>query len=123
MNVFDQIDKIFATQDPSRPEWVDEILHELKEIKDEIKKQQAAPAYSSRYTSYNDDYFTFIKELRRKMRADIANNIYPDIMYEGKRYGIDFNGLLYDKEISTIIKTEEAKKIYRYLYAHKNKAV
>lgn len=124
MNVYDKIEQIFQQQDPSRPVWVDDVIKELKELKEKmdshlIIQNQQKKSYSK--TDYS--FFQFVNGLRRKMRADIGKNIYPEVMYAGGRYGINFNGLMYDKSTGAIIPAEQAKKIYRFLYEHQQKNV
>ncbi|MCD6653549.1 MAG: hypothetical protein LT067_02105 [Sulfurovum sp.] len=118
MNVFEKIENIFK-QEEQKSQCFEEILHELREIK-AILDAQPKPPMQKRH---DYDFYNFINEFRRSMRADIANNSYPEILYNGKRYGVNFNGFLYSKESSGIVGTAKAKEIYRYLYEHKHKAV
>lgn len=121
MTVYEKIEKIFQHQELDRPAWADEILQELRQIN---AKLDAKPLMHVQNHSYKqDDFYEFIKNFRIQMKADIVNNVYPEVEYNGKRYGINFNGLLYNKETTATISTAEAKIIYRFLYENKCKSV
>jgi len=115
MTIYDQVEKLLDSQS-DRPKWADEILYELKEIKTilkEIRKTRAKP--------YRDKaYFDFVDMLRKKMRADIANEKYPEIDYHGRKLGINFKGWIYDKETTKSLPAHEAFEVYRYLYARRD---
>ncbi len=116
MDIYEKIDTIFSGEAEERPQWASELLDELKEIK-ALLKEHKQPRLK-RVTSYNntEDLYAFIKEFRDKMKADTANNNYPTFNYRGKKLGVDFKGLLYDKETTRTLRREEAFKIYRYAY-------
>jgi hypothetical protein len=117
MNVYQQVEKLLNEQD-DRPLWADEILFELREIKDLLTKINR-DKNSNRAKS--SGYFAFVKKLRRELRADIQNNIYPEITYFHKKLGINFKGYLYDKQTQETLKKEEAFKVYEYLYKNQKK--
>lgn len=116
MDIYEKIDAIFAGEAEEKPPWAEEILDELREIKSLLKENQAPQKHS--VTSYENStgLYTFVKEFRRSMRADTLNNIYPTFVYKGKRLGVDFKGLLYDKESTRILPRAEAYKVYEYAY-------
>lgn len=114
MSVYDQIDAIFSREADDKPQWANEILKELKEIKTLLKEQKQ--------TYVDDEYYDFIKRFRREMRASIDDNLYPTFDYKGRRLGIDFKGLLYDKSTSRIIPKKEAFEIYRFAYEQQKQA-
>lgn len=113
MNVYNKIDAIFSGESEDKPAWANEILSELKEIKTLLKEQKTT------INKIDKNYYEFIKSFRRSMRADVANNIYPTFNYNGRRLGVDFKGLLYDKETKRTIPKHEAFEAYRYAYEHK----
>jgi hypothetical protein len=114
MTIYEQVDKML-NQDKERPLWADEILTELKEIKQLLKNS------SKREKKYPKDkaYFKFVNDLRDKLRASIADNRYPEIIYNGRALGINFKGWIYDKSDSKVLPAHEAFKVYRFLYENK----
>ena len=112
-NIFAQIDAIFQHETPSQqpPVWANEILQELREIKQLLQEQRQQS--NSRISK---DFYRFIQEFRRSMKADTQNNIYPTYHYENRKLGIDFKGWLYDKETTKYLTKEEAYKVYKHAY-------
>jgi uncharacterized coiled-coil DUF342 family protein len=117
MNVYQQVEKLLQEQD-DRPAWADEILFELKEIKDMLSKIDKT---SNQNRSKNSGYFSFVKKLRNELRADIQNGIYPEIDYFHKKLGINFKGHIYNKETNEVLKKEDAFKVYEFLYKNRKK--
>ncbi len=109
MTVYDQMEKLLSESD-TRPSWADEILFELREIK-HILKENRHPRHKN-----NRDYFRFVDRLRQEMRADIANDIYPEILYKGRTLGINLKGFIYDKTTAEDLPAHEAFEVYRFLY-------
>lgn len=116
MNVYDKIDTIFSQESSDMPEWASEILNELYEIKTLLKKEKQVKIY-------NSQYYDFIKEFRKSMQANIQNNYYPEIEHKGKKIGVNFKGLLYDKESSKLLSTSEAYEVYKKLYENSKNMV
>ncbi len=114
MNIYEKIDAIFSDDMQEKPVWADEILDELKEIKTLLQKQQKT------VRKIDKNYYEFVKIFRNSMKADVANNIYPTFYYKGKKLGVDFKGLLYDKDTQRPITKDEAFEAYRYAYEHKD---
>lgn len=119
MNIYDQIEQIFSNELVQKevPTWVNDILQELQEIKFLLKQINIEKSYKNQSNNLQD-YYSFVNNLRARMKADTFNNIYPYLVYEDKKYGINFEGLLYEKETNKRISSEEAFKIYKYLYEH-----
>ena len=100
-----------------RPVWVDELTHELKQIKSllqELSIQKSNTTTNSRVKSR--DYYRFVESLREKLKADISKEVYPELIYHHRHIGADHRGLLYDKSTSRIIPRVEAFEIYDYFY-------
>jgi len=114
MTVYEQIDAIFSGEAQDKPQWANEILSELKEIKNLLKEETKIPSKEKKL--YDSEYYNFVKEFRQKMKASTKDKIYPTFNYQGKKLGIDFKGLLYDKSTSKIIPKKEAFKIYKFAY-------
>jgi len=108
MNIYKQLDKLLEEESSDCQELMQQILKELKELKTLIKKQDKS------------DYYKFINRIRKELKADIKNNIYPEITYNNKTYGIDFNGFIYDKQTSKTLKPQDAYDIYKFLYRNRN---
>lgn len=129
MNVYEQIEVIFSGEAEEKPQWAGEILNELQEIKLLLKEQKEQLINKSHhsYTSYpqnrykpDNKYYDFVKKFRVLMKPDTVNNIYPTFEYIGRKLGIDYSGLLYDKKDSKTLSKKEAFQIYRYAYEHQN---
>ena len=115
MDIYEQIDTIFSGEAENKPQWANEILSELKEIKVLLKEQKQTTQ------KIDKNFYSFIKEFRVLMRADTTKNIYPTFNYDGRRFGVDFKGLLYDKENSKFLSTDEAYKVYKYAYNQRDR--
>ena len=109
-NIYKKIEAIFDDDIQEKPKWADEILDELKEIKTLLREQKSS------IHKIDKRFYSFIKSFRESMKADVANNIYPTFHYNGRKYGVDFKGLIYDKDNLKIIPKNEAYKIYKYAY-------
>jgi len=96
-DIFDKIEAIFSVEEDT-PKWANEILEELKEIKKDLKSQQ------TKINNIDKNYYEFIKYLRKRLRADVQNDYYPTLIYNNKRYGINFDGLIYDKQDLKVIR-------------------
>ena len=107
MNIYKQLDNLLQEDNNSCQEQIDQILKELKEIKLILKKQDKT------------DYYKFVNRIRKELKADINNNIYPEILYKNKRYGIDFKGFIYDKSTNIDLKPQDAYEIYKFLYKNR----
>ena len=108
MTIYDQVEKLLNTS-AERPNWVDEILYELREIKTVLKN-------NNRKQPRDKAYFEFVNNLRQKMRASIVDGIYPEIYYQDKVFGINFKGWIYDKESTKVLPALKAFEVYRFLY-------
>jgi len=113
-NIFDKIDSIFSGYSDDRPIWAQEILEELKEIKSLINSTNKT------VKKIDKNYYDFIKNFRKQMRADVNNDIYPKVRYQNRLLGVNFKGYLYDVESNTTLSREEAFSAYEYFYSNKN---
>jgi uncharacterized protein (DUF1697 family) len=118
MNVYDQVEKLLSKSDDT-PAWADAILFELREIKRLLEQRESRTTSSKKQNK--SDYFAFVKKLRQELRADILNDIYPEIHYQGKELGINFKGHIYDKATTQELPAHEAFGVYRFLYDNRNK--
>jgi len=117
MNIYDKIDVIFSGEAEDKPKWAEEILTELREIK--ILLQEQKREHNTKNT-ISPSFYAFIKEFRVSMKADTINGIYPTYIYNNTKLGVDFKGLLYDKDSSRILSKEEAYRVYKDAYMHQN---
>lgn len=116
MNIYEKIDVMFSGNAEDKPKWADEILGELKEIKQLLEEQRN----SKNTNKPSQNFYNFIKEFRISMRADTIQNIYPTFVYNNRMLGVDFKGLLYDKSTSRHLSKDEAYTVYRYAYDQQN---
>ena len=116
-SVYEKIDKIYSKESKggSEPSWVEEFRAELKEIKSLLKDLQNP----RRNRRKNQDYFNFVKELRRRLKADVESGVYPEVVYKGRRIGANNKGFLYDKATTKSLPANEAFALYEYFYAKK----
>lgn len=117
-NIHKKIEKLYKKSKDTEPSWVSEIKAELTEIKTLLKTTKSPKKYKKKRQAY----FDFINQLRKQLRADTVNNIYPEIHYKDRRIGANLEGFLYDKATSQILPSKEAFKIYEYLF-NKNKSI
>ena len=110
MNIYEKIDKIYSKKDDK--EVLEQILSELKEIKNLLKDLENP----RRNRKANRDYYKFVNEFRKKMKPDTTNNIYPEIIYQDRRIGVNFKGHLYDKDTTNTLPKIEAFALYEYFY-------
>jgi|GEM_PF-1859770 len=120
MNVLDQVEKLIDDQ-RQNPQWADAILFELREIKRLLQNMQPTSPTPQKTTTDKHAYFAFVNRLRKELRADIVNDIYPEINYQGKTLGVNFKGHLYDKATTEELPAHEAFSVYRFLYDNKEK--
>lgn len=123
MNIHDKIEKIFSQTRADAPEWAIELLQELKEIKQMLHAQTPQPNQAHYQPQNNSSFYDFVSDFRESMKADIINNIYPEVEYQNKKIGVNFKGLLYYKSDSSLLNRDEAFRVYRFLYESKSKAV
>ncbi|MEA1892886.1 MAG: hypothetical protein U9N33_09260 [Campylobacterota bacterium] len=119
MNIYEQIDVIFSGEAEDKPKWAEEILGELKEIKQLLKEQRNSEIHNSTNKA-SQKFYNFIKEFRISMRANTIKNIYPTFVYNNRKLGVDFKGLLYDKSTSRLLSRDEAYTVYKYAYNQQN---
>ena len=113
--IYEKIDAIFADELDAPPTWAKELLQEVQELKVLVKEERREKQKRDR------EFYGFLKEFRRSMRADVERNLYPKIIdYKGRKLGVNFDGLLYDVKSSNLLSTKEAFKVYGYLYKKKN---
>ncbi len=111
-NILSQVEKLLS-EDANRPEWADEILFELREIKKLLQSQ--SESVQSR-KERRKAFFAFINMLRKRMRADIINGTYPEIYYRGRTLGVNLKGYIYDKQTTADLSATEAYEVYRFLF-------
>ncbi len=118
-SIYNQIDNIFDNSQNSGDKiLLDDILNQLKEIK-ELLKTNNKPITPKE--SISEDFYQFIKDFRKSLKADINKDIYPEVEYKGRKFGVNNRGLLYDKDTTRFISKQEAFKIYRYFYKNREK--
>ena len=120
MNLYDKIEKLYQNEQKrySNPadntKWANEILYELKEIKQLLKEN------SKTTKKVDKNLMEFVNEFRAKMKPDIESGNYPEVNYMGKRLGVDNRGLLYDKDTLRLLSRSEAFKAYKYFFQKYN---
>ena len=121
MNLYDKIEKLYQNEqkrynNPANDaKWTNEILYELREIKQLLKKN------SKTTKKVDKNLMEFVNEFRAKMRPDVERGNYPEVNYKGKRLGIDNRGLLYNKDNLRLLSRSEAFETYKYFFQKYNK--
>ena len=120
MNIYDKIDAIFNANIDAKPPWVDELFNELQEIKVLLQEEKPLdmPYSKKQFERIDSRFYAFVQSFREEMKANTTYGTYPTFVYGNKRLGVDFKGLLYDKESSKVLSRQEAFKVYRYAYEH-----
>jgi len=114
-NIYRQIDAIFVNELEQPPIWAKELIDEIKTLKETITQHEKNSQKRGR------EFYRFIREFRKSMYADTEKKIYPKIIdYRGRKLGVNFDGLLYDISTSKVLNTQDAFKVYGYLYKKKN---
>ncbi len=116
VNVLDKIEEFYDNQE-AQPEWAAALQAELKEIK-LLLKNISNPRRDRRK---NRDYYQFVNLFRKKMCCDVVNNKYPEVVYRGRKIGVDHKGYLYNKETSNTLPSKEAFELYEYFYKRREK--
>lgn len=118
MNVLNQVEKLLDDRE-NNPKWAEDILFELREIKTLLKNLQ--PRTAKNREKEKHAYFAFVNRLRKELRADILNDIYPEIHYDNRELGINFKGHIYDKATTEELPAPEAFAVYRFLYENRDR--
>lgn len=114
MNLYDKIEALYqdngkkSTPPPS--DILREILGELKEIKTLLCSNY------EKTKKIDSSLMSFVAQFRKNLQPNIDKNIYPEVQYNGRILGVNFKGLLYDKNTLKLISREEAFEAYRYFY-------
>lgn len=114
MTVYDQVEKML-NQSEKRPQWADEMLFELREIKRLLQQNR------HKGKKHDKEYYRFVNRIRDELRADLARDIYPEIRYKGRMLGIDLKGYIYDKITTKNLPSHEAFAVYRFLYDNRER--
>jgi len=117
MSIYHQIDRLFQEEQEPKPRWAEEILKELAQLKRDLQKNKS---YVSDHSKKPEAYYAFVKMFRALMKADVEKGVYPTLFYEGEEFGIDYQGLLYNKQTQKILSREEAFALYEYAYKYKD---
>ena len=94
--------------------YIGEMTEEIRKLRAQVEESEKTVRESDKYRS--EDYFSFVMQLREKMRANVENNYYPKIRIDGMELGIDFKGLLYDRKTSKTLPRALAFEVYHKLY-------
>ena len=121
--IFEKIDKMFSAED-EKPKWAIEILDELKDIKELLQKNRINNIPANNNYSPKREFMEFINEFREDMKANVEKGIFPYIIYENRKIGVNFKGYLYDMSNGAkTLSANEAYKVYRYIYEKRPKKI
>ncbi len=120
MNLYEKIEKLYRESEkkaegegekesPAKSSC-EEIMEELKEIKEILLKNY------KKTKNLDISMRKFVSEFRERLKPDVENDHYPEVEYNGRRLGVNFKGLLYDKETLRLLSTSEAFEVYRHFY-------
>ncbi|MCD8477857.1 MAG: hypothetical protein LRY68_08150 [Sulfurospirillum sp.] len=89
------------------------MLEELRSIKEHLASQ----ASSAQPKKASPEFMNFVKQFRLLMMANTFENIYPEVIYEGRYVGVDYQGYLYDKKTQMRLNMNDASALYKMMYA------
>ena len=110
MDIYKQLDELLKEEAIECEQLIKEVIKEIKDLKKLLQQNKS---------SNNNNYYKFVNQLRKSLKADVKNKIYPEIIYKNKKYGIDFNGYIYDKTTTNTLKAHQAFEIYEFLYKNR----
>lgn len=114
-DLFDKINGLYAGDIyPEHPSWAAEIISELRKIRIILENNALHHQNNNRQ---DNGFREFVAQFRKDMQPNTNTNHYPEVMVDGRRIGVDFKGLLYDKKTSKLLSRQEAFRIYRLLYS------
>ena len=117
MTVYDKVEKLFEEKIDETPSWAEEIIKELKAIRQLLSKTDLLSNKTVKSTKKpGKDYFIFLRNFRKRMSPNPDKDIYPEIEYKGKILGVNNNGYLYDKKTLKTLPGYEAFEIFEYFY-------
>lgn len=105
-DIFKTIDNIFSQDIPNeqeKPAWANEILSELKEIKQYIKESK----------KYSKNTYKTLKDFIKDFNADFKDKSF---IYQGSEISANSKGYLYDISTNKNLPTIIAYDIYRKEY-------
>jgi len=88
------------------PPWAKKLLAEIAGLKKTVENMRKSQW----------DYFDFVNRFRKAMMPDPERNYFPEVVVNGRRIGVTFDGLLYDKKSGETISRMDAFEIYGILY-------
>lgn len=110
---------MFSGEAEDKPKWANDILEELKEIKELLKESKVNKPKN--IDESQNRYYLYVRKFRRDMAEDREKNILPTYYYKDKKLGVNANGLLYDKASTKILPRYEAFNVYKFAYQNQNK--
>jgi hypothetical protein len=116
-NIYEKIEKIFQQDATLPPQWALELMNEIREVKQLLQNREKPRA------SNNLNFYAFVNKFRESMKADAEKSIFPEIQYNHQAIGVDSKGHLYYKENAKTLQTNEAFRVYRFLYENKDKVL
>lgn len=112
MNLYDKIEGLYQDSNKKTPpsEVLKQILEELTQIKSLLSENY------NKTKNIDSSLKSFVAEFRKSLKPNPTSNQYPEVSYKGRKLGVNFKGLLYDKETGNLITTKEAFEVYDYFY-------
>lgn len=107
---------LHRSEDEALWQHVFALTQELKALKQQLQQKKTINTNMGVSQYGSNDYFLFVATLRNKMKANVEKKYYPSIRIDGKKLGMDFNGLLYDKKTNINLTKSLAFEVYHSLY-------
>lgn len=114
-NIHEQIEALYTSSSNHNSEALEAIILELQEIKNLLKASSMVKESKAR-VKRDKVYYAFVKSFRKLLKADTIKEIYPEVIFKGKRLGANFDGLLYYKSTGRLLSTKNAFEVYDYFY-------
>lgn len=113
MDIYKKIDQLF---NDNQNKILEEILKELKEIKNILLHKEYKKS-SFENNQVNDKNFKiFVVQLKKRLKENERKNISVSLEFENIKLGVNKEGLLYDKNTNRILTFKEADSIFKKLY-------
>jgi len=114
MTIYEKIEQLYTkvpNQQIINTDALNSIIDELRAIKELLSEQHTyAPKKAS------PEFMQFVKQFRLLMMANTFENIYPEVLFESRCVGVDYQGYLYDKKTQRRLNMEDASRLYKMMF-------
>lgn len=120
MTLYEKIEQLYTKKpEPAseNTELLAAMLEELRAIKEHLTSQTS----NTQPRKASPEFMNFVKQFRQLMMANTFENIYPEVIFEGRYVGVDYQGYLYDKKTQMRLNMNDATALYKMMYTEHQK--